>query len=129
MRMARNGSAPYHKLFARRLQNRDAPSSVSSAASYASQEIVMTSPRKRLGLEKLGLEKLGLEKLALAPFAIAAGSAATSLLWANDTFASQGPGGGLGTASAFTQTAMAVIVWGISALVLGAGLFGAMRRR
>ena len=43
--------------------------------------------------------------------------------------ASQGLGGGMGTASHLTQTAMAVIVYGISALVVGAGLIGAVRGR
>jgi hypothetical protein len=50
-------------------------------------------------------------------------------LWAGAAFASQGPGGGPGTASSFTQLAMAVIVYGASALVVGAGLIGAVRRR
>ena len=52
-----------------------------------------------------------------------------SLLWANAAFASQGPGGGPGTASSFTQLAMAIIVYGTSALVVGIGLIGAARRR
>jgi hypothetical protein len=43
--------------------------------------------------------------------------------------AAQGPGGGLGTASGFTQLAMAVMVYGGSALVVGAGLINAMRGR
>ena len=43
--------------------------------------------------------------------------------------ASQGPGGGPGTASSFTQLAMAIIVYGVSALVVGTGLIGAARRR
>ena len=51
-----------------------------------------------------------------------------SLLWANAAFASQGPGGGPGTASNFTQLAMAIIVYGTSALVVGIGLIGAARR-
>ena len=53
----------------------------------------------------------------------------TALIWANTAFASQGPGGGLGGASPVTQLAMAIIVYGISALVVGAGLIGAVRRR
>jgi len=44
-------------------------------------------------------------------------------------FASQGPGGGLGTASHVTQMAMAVLVYGVAAIVVCAGLIGAMRRR
>ena len=50
-------------------------------------------------------------------------------LWANAAFASQGPGVGPGTASSFTQLAMAIIVYGTSAVVVGAGLIGAARRR
>ena len=61
--------------------------------------------------------------------AIATALVAASLLWANAAFASQGPGGGLGSASGFTQLAMAILVWGTSALVVGAGLIGAVRRR
>ena len=52
-----------------------------------------------------------------------------SLLSANAAIASQGPGGGPGTASSFTQLTMAIIVYGTSALVVGAGLIGAARRR
>jgi hypothetical protein len=59
----------------------------------------------------------------------AAGFAAAALLSASTAFASQGPGGGPGTASAFTQLAMAIIVYGASALVVAAGLIGAARRR
>jgi len=48
--------------------------------------------------------------------------------WAGAAFASQGPGGGPGTASSFTQLAMALIVYGTVAVVVGAGLIGALRR-
>ena len=50
-------------------------------------------------------------------------------LWAAAAFASQGPGGGPGTASSFTQLGMAIIVYGACALVVGTGLIGAARRR
>ena len=43
--------------------------------------------------------------------------------------ASQGPGGGAGTASPLTQMAMAIIVYGLSVIAIGAGLIGAARRR
>jgi hypothetical protein len=56
--------------------------------------------------------------LAIAPIALASGAA----------LASQGPGTGAGTASGFTQLAMAILVYGASALVVGAGLIGALRR-
>ena len=46
----------------------------------------------------------------------------------NAAIASQGPGGGPGTASSFTQLTMAIIVYGTSALVVGAGLIGAALR-
>jgi hypothetical protein len=62
-------------------------------------------------------------------FALALASMATALLSAHAALASQGPGGGPGTASGFTQLAMAIIVYGTSALVVGGGLIGAMRRR
>jgi len=65
----------------------------------------------------------------LSRFAFAASSVVAGLLWANAAFASQGPGAGPGTASSFTQLAMAIIVYGTSALVVGAGLIGAARRR
>ena len=51
------------------------------------------------------------------------------LLSASTALASQGPGGGMGTASPLTQVAMAILVFGTSAVVIGAGLIGAVRRR
>ena len=64
-----------------------------------------------------------ISRFAFAPAGIALFSAGQAL-------ASQGPGGGPGTASSFTQFAMAIIVYGTSAaLVVGAGLIGAARRR
>jgi hypothetical protein len=62
-------------------------------------------------------------------FIVAVASTATILLPAHAALASQGPGGGPGTASHFIQLAMAIIVYGTSALVVGTGLIGAMRRR
>jgi N-acetylglutamate synthase/N-acetylornithine aminotransferase len=56
-------------------------------------------------------------------------AACAVLLPAGSALASQGPGGGMGTASSLTQIAMAVIVYGASALLIGTGLIGAMRRR
>ena len=44
--------------------------------------------------------------------------AAACLLWADAAFASQGPGGGPGAASSFTQLAMAIVVYG-TPLLLG----------
>jgi hypothetical protein len=64
-----------------------------------------------------------------SPFATASVSVVACLVWAEAAFASQGPGGGLGTASSFTQLAMAILVYGASALVVGTGLIGAARRR
>jgi hypothetical protein len=65
---------------------------------------------------------------ALSQRTLAAVSTLPTLLCADEAFASQGPGGGLGTASSFTQLAMAVIVYGTSALVVGSGLIGAARK-
>ena len=55
-------------------------------------------------------------------------SGIAALSWASAALASQGPGTSVGTAGAFTQLTMAVLVYGMSALVLGAGLIGAIRR-
>src|SRR3954449_8435518 len=56
-------------------------------------------------------------RMAFACFAI---SGSTAL-------ASQGPGGGAGRASHFTQTTMAVLVYGVPAVVVCVGLIGAVR--
>jgi hypothetical protein len=63
----------------------------------------------------------------IAPFAVAAILAA-ALLSSEAILASQGPGGGPGTASPFTQRVMAIIVYGGSAVLGAAGLLGALRR-
>ena len=63
-----------------------------------------------------------------SPFALSFMLAA-AVLCANAALASQGPGTAPGTASPFTQLVMAIIVYGTSALVVGAGLIGAARRR
>jgi hypothetical protein len=60
---------------------------------------------------------------------LAAASALIISFSAGAAFASQGPGGGPGTASGFTQLAMAIIVYGLSAPIVGAGLAGAVRQR
>jgi hypothetical protein len=49
-------------------------------------------------------------------------------LWTSAAFASQGPGAAPGTASSFIQLTMAILVYGAAALVIGAGLIGAVRR-
>ena len=55
--------------------------------------------------------------------------AATSIALTSDaTLASQGPGTSAGTARSLTQVAMAILVYGTTALVVGAGLIGALRR-
>jgi hypothetical protein len=64
----------------------------------------------------------------ISAFVVAAISVA-ALLSSDAIFASQGPGGGPGTASPFTQRVMAIIVYGGSAIFVGAGLLGALRRR
>ncbi|WP_429030027.1 hypothetical protein [Bradyrhizobium sp. I1.14.4] len=43
--------------------------------------------------------------------------------------ASQGPGGGMGTASHLTQMLMAIVVYGTTGLIAAAAMIGAMRRR
>lgn len=47
---------------------------------------------------------------------------------ADAALASQGPGTSAGTASSLTQLAMAILVYGASALIVGAGLIGALRK-
>jgi hypothetical protein len=60
---------------------------------------------------------------------IALAAIASAVLLSTDAaLASQGPGGGMGTASPFTRLAMAVLVYGASAIVVAAGLIGAARR-
>lgn len=61
--------------------------------------------------------------------AIAATVILTEASCVNAALASQGPGGGMGTASHLTQMAMAILVYGASALVVAAGLIGAARRQ
>jgi len=53
---------------------------------------------------------------------------ASAVLGASSALASQGPGVEAGTASPLTQLVMAILVYGASALVVGAGLIGALRR-
>jgi hypothetical protein len=110
MRIAQFGSASPGNIL-RDLQNRPELRSVSAAS--LSREIVMTSPRKLQWQSRFAV--------AFTP--------AAALLFANVALASQGPGGGSGTASRFTQLVMAIVVYGSSALVVGAGLIGALRRR
>jgi hypothetical protein len=64
----------------------------------------------------------------ISRFAAGVASTVAALSWASPALASQGPGVANGTASHFTQLAMAIIVWGASALVVGIGLIGAARR-
>ena len=69
------------------------------------------------------------KRISISRAALAAVSIGAALSWAGVALASQGPGGGMGTASHLTQTAMAILVYGISAVVVGAGLIGAVRGR
>jgi hypothetical protein len=66
--------------------------------------------------------------LPIARFTAALVSSISALLAAHAALASQGPGGGPGTASPFTQLAMAIAVYGTSALLMCCGLIGAMRK-
>jgi hypothetical protein len=104
-------------IFMSRFQNRDRLAGVSSE-NLSPQEIVMV-PSRKTSRHGLGISR----------FVFATAPAIAAVLSVTPAFASQGPGGGPGTASNFTQLAMAVIVWGISAVVVGAGLIGAARRR
>jgi hypothetical protein len=72
------------------------------------------------------LQQLSREFVMSRKFSLALLAAA--LLLPANALASQGPGGGMGTASNFTQVTMAVLVYGVAALIVGAGLIGALRR-
>jgi hypothetical protein len=60
--------------------------------------------------------------------AVAAGPL-LALISAPIALASQGPGGGPGTASASTQLVMAIVIYGGVALLFAAGLIGLLKRR
>ena len=64
---------------------------------------------------------------AVSRAALAAIPIVAAVVWTDAAFASQGPGGGMGTASHLTQLAMAIVVYGASAIVVSAGLIGAAR--
>ena len=113
MNANRTSRFPAHNTIFTGAQNRDKLPCVSSD-SFSPQEIVIASSSIRHRVSR---------------FAFATISAVAGLLWANAAFASQGPGVTPGTASNFTQVMMAIIVYGTSALVVGAGLIGATRRR
>ena len=68
-------------------------------------------------------------RISISRAALAAASIVAGMSWVDTAFASQGPGGGIGTASHLTQVAMAILVYGASALVVSAGLIGAARGR
>jgi hypothetical protein len=77
-------------------------------------------------IRQLSLEIAMARKKSSILCAIAAACAV--LLPVASAFASQGPGGGMGTASNFTQGAMTIFVYGAAVLTVGAGLIGALRR-
>ena len=52
-----------------------------------------------------------------------------SMISVDVALASQGPGGGMGTASHLTQMLMAVVVYGTTGLIVAAAMIGAARRR
>jgi hypothetical protein len=61
--------------------------------------------------------------------AVAAGAVVSVMSWTSAAVAAQGPGSRMGAASHFTQMAMAVLVYGALAIIVGIGLIGAARRR
>jgi len=65
----------------------------------------------------------------LSRVAFVAATTVAGMAIAEAAFAAQGPGTGPGTAGSLTQLAMAIIVYGSSALVVAAGLIGAARGR
>ena len=81
--------------------------------SFVFREVVMTTSRMGIAMSRAALAA------TIVPTIFCNGAA----------LASQGPGGGMGTAGHLTQVAMAVLVYGTSALVVCAGLIGAARGR
>jgi len=77
---------------------------------------------------KASLMEIAMPSASRKARCIGAASSLAASCWAGTALASQGPGTGMGTAGHFLQLAMAVLVYGISALVVGAGLIGAIRR-
>ena len=61
--------------------------------------------------------------------ALGAAALAGSMISVDVALASQGPGGGMGTASHLTQMLMAVVVYGTTGAIVAAGLIGVVRRR
>jgi hypothetical protein len=74
-------------------------------------------------------EEIVMRRSRVSHFVYPAVVAAAGVLCASTALASQGPGAGPGTASSFTQLAMAILVYGASGLVIGAALIGAARQR
>jgi hypothetical protein len=66
------------------------------------------------------------QRLTNAALVVMAGA---STMLADAALASQGPGGGMGTASHLTQVMMAVAVYGLSGMIVAAGLIGAAYNR
>jgi hypothetical protein len=80
-------------------------------------------------VEASSAREIVMASFSVSRFVLATISGVTGLLCAHAALASQGPGVGPGSASSFTQLAMAIIVYGASALVVGVGLIGAARQR
>jgi hypothetical protein len=56
-------------------------------------------------------------------------SSLCALLAADAALAAQGPGSGHGTATAFVQLTVTLLVYGAALLAIGVGLIGALRQR
>jgi hypothetical protein len=93
---------------------------------------VQTSHRRRSYLGRVLSQEIAMKYLATRARRIGAALAATltgSIMLTNAALASQGPGGGMGTAGHLTQVMMAVVVYGASGMIVAAGLIGAARGR
>ncbi|WP_076864785.1 hypothetical protein [Bradyrhizobium mercantei] len=60
--------------------------------------------------------------------ALGAAALTGSMISIGAALASQGPGGGMGTASHLTQVLMAIMVYGTTGVIAAAALIGAERR-
>jgi hypothetical protein len=110
MRIVRSGSRAAHANFQATI-SKTGVGWLAYLLKASSQEIVMPSARANRSARIAGVA-----------------SGIVSMSWVTVALASQGPGASMGTAGHFTQMTMAVLVYGMSALVVGAGLIGAIRR-
>jgi hypothetical protein len=101
----------------------------SIAPARFNSRVVKLSPRRRRSLWQAQEEIAMSFHLRWQSCRAVVAAPLLALIDSHATLASQGPGGGPGTASPSTQLVMAIVVYGSAALLLAAGLIGALKRR